>query len=280
MRKNLWVSVVSLFLLILIVSSVMIVNHYKEANAQEELYNGLAEIVAKAEQCETTSGNETTSPEPEETGEPTETLLEEKPILPEYAELYEQNGDMVGWISIDDTKINYPVMQSIDEPNFYLKHGFDKGYTDYGCPYVGENCDVTKPSDNIIIYGHHMKNGSMFSDLDKFKKKDFWEQHKTITFNTLTEKQTYEIIAVFKTVVYTDSANEFRYYQFSDAETPEDFAEYVAKCKEKAFYDTGVSAEYGDKLITLSTCEYSNANGRLVVVAKLLPQKTVSNDEA
>lgn len=280
MRKNLWVSVVSLFLLILIVSSVMIVNHYKEASAQEELYNGLAEIVAKAEQRETTSGNETTSPEPEETGEPTETLLEEKPILPEYAELYEQNGDMVGWISIDDTKINYPVMQSIDEPNFYLKHGFDKGYTDYGCPYVGENCDVTKPSDNIIIYGHHMKNGSMFSDLDKFKKKDFWEQHKTITFNTLTEKQTYEIIAVFKTVVYTDSANEFRYYQFSDAETPEDFAEYVAKCKEKAFYDTGVSAEYGDKLITLSTCEYSNANGRLVVVAKLLPQKTVSNDEA
>ena len=163
---------------------------------------------------------------------------------------------------------NYPVMQSLDEPNFYLKHGFDRGYTDYGCPYVGENCDVSKPSDNLIIYGHHMKNGSMFSDLEKFKKKDFWEEHKTVSFNTLYEKQTYEVIAVFKTVVYTGSANEFKYFQFSDAKTPEQFDEYIAKCKEKALYDTGVSAEYGDKLITLSTCEYSNTNGRLVLVAK------------
>ena len=169
---------------------------------------------------------------------------------------------------IEDTKINYPVMQSLDEPNFYLKHGFDRSYTDYGCPYVGENCDVSKPSDNLIIYGHHMKNGSMFSDLEKFKKKDFWEEHKTFSFNTLYEKQTYEVIAVFKTVVYTGSENEFKYFQFSDAETPEQFDGYIAKCKEKALYDTGVSAEYGDKLITLSTCEYSNTNGRLVLVAK------------
>ena len=123
-------------------------------------------------------------------------------------------------------------------------------------------------SDNLIIYGHHMKDGSMFSNLEKFKNKDFWEEHRTIRFDSLYEKQVYEVIAVFKTVVYTDSANEFRYYRFSDAETPEQFDEYISKCKERAFYDTGVSAEYGDKLITLSTCEYSNANGRLVLVAK------------
>ena len=161
-------------------------------------------------------------------------------------------------------------MQSKDEPNFYLKHGFDKKYADCGCPYVQENCDAQKPSDNLIIYGHHMKNGSMFSDLEKFKKKDFWKEHKTFSFNTLYEKQTYEVIAVFKTVVYTGSANEFKYFQFSDAQTPEQFDEYIAKCKEKALYDTGVSAEYGDKLITLSTCEYSNTNGRLVLVAKII----------
>ena len=99
-------------------------------------------------------------------------------------------------------------------------------------------------------------------------KKDFWENHKTFSFDTLYEKQTYEIIAVFKTVVYTDSDNEFRYYQFSNAETPDAFAEYVSRAKDKSFYDTGVTTEYGDKLITLSTCEYSNKNGRLVVVAK------------
>ena len=258
MHKNIYVSIISFFLLIAIFSGVMIYSHFKEANEQEELYNNLAQMVEQSETSESSQETEPTAPP--ESGE----LV----MLPEYAELYEQNNDMVGWICIEDTKINYPVMQSVNEPNFYLKHGFDKGYTDYGCPYVGESCDVSKPSDNLIIYGHHMKNGSMFSDLEKFKKKDFWEEHKTFSFSTLYEKQTYEVVAVFKTVVYTDSASEFRYYQFSDAETPEQFDEYIAKCKEKALYDTGVSAEYGDKLITLSTCEYSNTNGRLVLVAK------------
>jgi len=259
MTRNGYVSLVCLFLLLAIISTVMIVGHYKEANEQENMYKELAQIVVKNE---TSESNETEATEPSPTPE------SEAVMLPEYAELYEQNNDMVGWISIPDTKINYPVMQSVDEPNFYLKHGFDKGYTDYGCPYVGESCDVNKPSDNLIIYGHHMKNGSMFSDLEKFKSKDFWETHKTFSFDTLYQKQTYEVVAIFKTVVYTDSANEFKYFLFSDAETPEQFNEYIQKVKEKALYDTGVSAEYGDKLITLSTCEYSNKNGRLVLVAK------------
>ena len=259
MTRNGYVSLLCLFLLIAIISTVMIAGHFREANEQEDMYNDLAQIVHQNE----TSENEETHPT-----ESTPASEGEAIMFPEYAELYEQNNDMVGWISIPDTKINYPVMQSVDEPNFYLKHGFDKDYTDYGCPYVGEICDVNKPSDNLIIYGHHMKNGSMFSDLEKFKSKGFWEEHKTFSFDTLTEKQTYEVVAIFKTVVYTGSDNEFRYYQFSDAETPEQFDEYIQKVKEKALYDTGVSAEYGDKLITLSTCEYSNKNGRLVLVAK------------
>ena len=171
---------------------------------------------------------------------------------------------------LEDTKINSPVMQSKDNPNFYLKHGFDKAYTDYGCPYVQENCDMELQSDNIIIYGHHMNDGSMFAGLMKFKDKNFWEKHKTISFDTLTDRQTYEVIAVFKTVVYTDSPESFKYYQFVNAENAEDFTAYVEKCKELSLYDTGVTAEYGDKLLTLSTCEYSRTNGRLVVVAKLI----------
>ena len=256
MRKSIYVSLISFFLLIAVFSGMMVFNHFKEANMQEELYDNLAQSV---EQNKTNPHTEAATDE---------TQKGEMTILPEYAELYQQNNDLIGWICIEDTKINYPVMQSVSNPDFYLKHGFDKGYTNYGCPYVGENCDVTKPSDNLIIYGHHMKDGSMFSNLEKFKNKDFWKEHRTIRFDNLYEKQVYEVIAVFKTVVYTDSANEFRYYRFSDAETPEQFDEYICKCKEKALYDTGVSAEYGDKLITLSTCEYSNANGRLVLVAK------------
>ena len=127
---------------------------------------------------------------------------------------------------------------------------------------------MQKPSDNIIIYGHHMNDGSMFAGLMKYKEQSFWEEHKTISFDTLTDRCEYEVVAVFKTVVYTDSAESFRYYQFTDAENEAEFDEYIAKCKELALYDTGISAEYGDKLITLSTCEYSRNNGRLVVVAK------------
>ena len=86
-----------------------------------------------------------------------------------------------------------------------------------------EDCDVLKPSDNVVIYGHHMNNGSMFADLEKFKDEDFWREHKTIAFNTLTEKNEYEILAVFKTVVYTDSPEAFKYYRFTDAQSPEEF---------------------------------------------------------
>ena len=183
----------------------------------------------------------------------------------------ESNSDFKGWITVPGTKIDNPFFQTTDN-EFYLTHNQDKQKSTYGALFLDCSNTLTaqKRDKNLVIYGHHMKNGSMFSDLEKFKKKDFWEEHKTFSFNTLYEKQTYEIIAVFKTVVYTGSANEFKYFQFSDAQTPEQFDEYIAKCKEKALYDTGVSAEYGDKLITLSTCEYSNTNGRLVLVAKII----------
>ena len=124
-----------------------------------------------------------------------------------------------------------------------LIRGYEpKTYSAYGCPYVQENCDVQKPSDNIIIYGHHMNDGSMFTGLMKYRNKSFWEGHKTITFDTLTDRHQYEVIAVFKTVVYTNSSDSFKYYEFTDAENVAEFDAYVAKCKELFLYDTGVSA--------------------------------------
>ena len=257
MKKKICMILIAVFVAVLGTSTYFIIDHYKESNKQAALYGELAELVDAAAQTDAAT-------------EPAEQIpySEEKMLLPELAELYQQNGDLVGWISIADTNINYPVMQSVNEPNFYLKHGFDKDYSDYGCPYVQEDCDVQEPSDNLVIYGHHMSNGSMFAHLEKFKSKDFWSEHRMITFNTLTDKQEYEIVAVFRTVVYTDSPEAFKFYRFIDAESANEFDDFIAKCKELSFYDTGVTAEYGDKLITLSTCEYSRNNSRLVVVAK------------
>lgn len=256
MKRKICIILIVVFAALFSASTYFIYDYYHQANEQAELYDSLAEAVDQVQNTDETK--------------PVEEIPynEEKTILPEYSELFLQNTDMVGWIQIANTNINYPVMHTPDSPDFYLKHGFDKEYTDYGCPYVQENCDVQEPSDNVIIYGHHMNNGSMFADLEKFKSKDFYKEHKTISFNTLTDKCEYEIVAVFKTFVYSDSPESFKYYHFVNAETPEDFSAFIDKCKELSLYDTGVSAEYGDKLITLSTCEYSRTNGRLVVVAK------------
>lgn len=187
-------------------------------------------------------------------------------ILPEYAALYLQNDDMVGWIEIEGTKLNYPVLQTPDEKDFYLHRDFNKETSNHGAIYVQENCDVWTPSDNVVIYGHNMKDGSMFATLLKYKKQEYWQEHRFIYFNTLLERHTYEIVAVFKTTATVGKG--FDYHLFVEAENEEEFNAYVDKIKKLSYYDTGVDAEYGDKLITLSTCEYTLTNGRLVVVAK------------
>lgn len=186
-----------------------------------------------------------------------------------YAELYAQNSDFIGWLRIDSTGIDYPVMQSKDDPDFYLKHNFSKESSRFGLPYMQENCGLS--SDNIIIYGHNIKSKSMFNELTEYKDKDFYTAHKYITFDTLNEHRTYAVIAVFKTVAYSGSG--YQYYDFVNANTEKEFNDYIAKCKALSFYDIGVTAEYGDKLLTLSTCEYSQKNGRIAVVVKQIGVK-------
>ena len=226
-------------------------DHYAHQNEQTEDFEEIAEKVEQAQEDESQA--------------PEIPLTEEESILPEYGELFLQNPDMVGWIKVEGTSINYPVMQTPNEPNFYLKHNFEKEYSDLGTPYVQEDCDIAA-SDNLVIYGHHIKGQKMFGALEEYKSQSFYEEHKTIQFDTLTQHNEYEVIAVFKTVAY--SSEGFRYYDFVNAKNEDEFNAYVEKCRELALYDTGVTAEYGDRLITLSTCEYSAQNGRLVVVAK------------
>ena len=181
---------------------------------------------------------------------------------------FANNPDMVGWIKIDGTNINYPVMQTPNEPDYYLNRDFYKNQSVYGCPYVQANCDVKTPSDNVIIYAHHMNDGSMFANLELFRSKDFWKSHKQVSFDTLDRKATYDILAVFAVPVDETDKNSFKYYEFVNAYDPQHFSDFVSRCKELSFYDTGVTAKYGDKLLTLSTCEYTHDNGRLVIVAK------------
>jgi sortase B len=184
-------------------------------------------------------------------------------VYDQYGALFDQNPDMIGWIKIDGTTIDYPVMQSPDRPDFYLKHNFEKQYSDYGVPYAAESCSIDPQSDNITIFGHHMKSSKMFGALESYKSRDFYNEHPIIRFDTRADFGTYEIIAVFRT-----TPARFPYNRFINAANQAEFDEYVGRCKAFSFYDTGVTAEYSDKLITLSTCEYSEQDSRLVVVAR------------
>jgi sortase B len=177
--------------------------------------------------------------------------------------LFEQNNELVGWIRIEGTGIDYPVMQTPSNPDYYLKHSFEKTWSDYGVPYVDAGCTVGV-SNNLIIYGHNMKNGTMFHDLVNYTKKDFYEAHPVICFDTVDAPGRYHVIAAFR---YNTNKETFVYNEHTDMDEAE-FTEYVENCRARSIYDTGFTAEYGDQLITLSTCEYTYTNGRFVVVAK------------
>lgn len=269
--------VLILLLLIFVGSGIYVVSYFLDSKDQMEHYDNLSAIVeqARAEAAAATEPNsgstEPVSAEPAPTDESGETVPPEPTepagptMLPEYQPLYEMNNDLVGWLKIEDTKVDYPVMQTPDNKDYYLKRNFDKERNSHGSLYCREDCDINTPSDNITIYGHHMKDGTMFGGLKKYQQKSYWEEHDTVIFDTLYEHHTYKIFAVFKTTA--SIGRGFTYHSFVNAEDEADFNEFIATCKKLAFYDTGITPEYGDKVICLSTCEYTQQNGRFVVAA-------------
>lgn len=167
-------------------------------------------------------------------------------------------------------------MQTFDDPTFYIHRDWEKNESTYGLPLIDTRC--TLESENIIIYSHNMKNGTMFGSLKKYKEENFFKEHQIIKFDTIYEEAEYQIIAVlFAQVFYVDdtdevssnvSDNEFVFYDYIELDTEDKFQEYIDQVKERALYETGVTAEYGDSLITLCTCSYHVKDGRLLVVAK------------
>ena len=188
-------------------------------------------------------------------------------ILPEYQMLYEKNKKLIGWLKIDDTIIDYPVMQTSNN-EYYLDHNFNQEYDKNGSIFMDYNCSVYPRSTNLIIYGHHMKSGKMFGQLQKYAKESYYQEHKIIQFDTIYEKGTYEIMYVFRSQVFNENDMVFKYYQFINANSGVEFDSYMDEMKKISLYETGVNAKYGDSLITLSTCDNSQEDGRFVVVAK------------
>ncbi len=282
--KILYYAIMLVLIAVFLVSAIMLIDYAVKSWKSQSSYNELQEIVNQNRPTQPAKPKPTAgATRPSEEGTtPVETTTEatlpplvtvtdpktgkEREVLREYAELYLLNTDLVGWLEIPGTRVSYPVVQRPEWVDYYLYRDYYGNYDPHGCFYAREQCDVAKPSDNITIYGHRMKDGTMMGDVGKYEWKDFWEENQFIYFDTLTEHHTYQIVYVFKT---TASLGEgFQYHLFVDAKNENEFNNFINSCKANALYYTGLEAQFGDKLISLSTCEYTLDNGRLVVVAK------------
>lgn len=258
-KKTIGIIAVSVLGAAAIFCGAMFTHQYLDAKNSKVAFDDLTSLIAEIDEpLKDTEAEEKSGLSAEELAAAEAALAHEK-----YETLFAQNDDFIGWIRIEGTKVNYPVMQTPNKPDFYLKHSFDKSYSDYGVPYIDEAC-MTGISNNLVIYGHHMNDGSMFADLCKYTDADFCKEHPTIAFDTLSSLGKYEVIAAFK---FNTNRETFKYNEYTLMDEAQ-FAEFMENVHARQLYDTGVNAEYGDQLLTLSTCEYTYPNGRFVVVAK------------
>ena len=174
--------------------------------------------------------------------------------------LIAENSDCIGWLRISGTKIDYPVMQTKGNPQYYLRRDFNKQYSYMGTPFMYSRCDINYDN-NLIVYGHSMKDGKMFADLLRYKDKEYCKLHNIINFITPNEVQKYEVVAVCK--VKSDD----EWYEYTCQKNKDSFNNLTPHIKDKSLYQIDEPIEYGDNFLTLSTCEYSQKDGRLIVIA-------------
>lgn len=187
---------------------------------------------------------------------------EDGEIYSQYARLHEQNPDLIGWLTIDGTKVDYPVMVTPDDPEYYSRRGFDKKESMNGLLFMDGDSSLYDYGGNVIIYGHNMKNGSMFADLLKYRDENFWAEHSTIKLDTLNESRLYEVAAVLESNDMSELP--YRFIRSEDQEAEDT----IWKMQENSLYETGVPMKYGNDFLTLSTCDYDTVNGRFVVMAR------------
>ena len=224
-------------------------------------------VTLTAEPIVNSTPKPTTAPTPTPTVAPTP---EPTPILEEnpYKEYFAANADMAGWLVIPDTKVDYPLMWTPRDENYYLLRGFDGSSDKNGCLILDTDSCIEPATTNLIVHGHNMKSGAMFGELTKYEDATYGAEHSKMYVHTKTTIREYEVIAVFRSQVFKKSDNVFKFYKFFEAASEEEFLDFYNNIKEMSIYDTGVSASYGDRFLTLSTCTYHVDNGRFVVVAK------------
>ncbi len=192
----------------------------------------------------------------------------EKLVDNPYQDSFLANEDMAGWLKIEDTKIDYPVMWTPGDETYYLYKNFEGKKDQNGSLLLDTDSCLDPLTTNLIIHGHNMRDGDMFGTLTDYEDPDYCQKHNIISLYTENCERKYEVVAVFRSQVYRKTDQVFKFYKFFQADTQEEFDDFYENIKKLSLYDTGVSAEFGDRFITLSTCVYHVEQGRFVVVAK------------
>lgn len=271
-----------ILIFLIILSSLYIARSFvskKEAENERNLLNTidveneLAEI--KKENNEENNNNENVeilnSQENEKKSE--EQIKKEKEAesikrIAQVTKLKEEYKDIIGWIEIEDTHISYPVVQGKDN-DFYLTHNYKGDRAERGAIFLDSNYNWNIKGNNLMIYGHYMINNEMFTDLTKYVEENYYKEHPTIRFTTEKEDAEYDIIAVFRSKVYNKNEKDvFKYYNFINSESEKEYNNFIKNIKQASIYDIEETAEYGDELITLTTCSYYTEDGRFVVVGR------------
>ena len=266
-RKIIYYSIYTILALLIILSIIYIINYFlskKQAIQESQLLDKI-----EIDENQVKEANETTKEANITTQENIqETINQQTEQILKVQKLQEENSDIVGWLEIEGTSINYPVLQGTDN-EYYMTHNYKKQKSKNGSIFLTKDYDWSIPSSNLLIYGHNLNNGTMFQELLKYEKEKFYKEHPIIRFTTNKEDAEYEIISVFKSrVYYKTEKNVFRYYFFVNANSEAEYNEFVQNVKKASLYEIDKTAKFGDQLITLSTCSYHVEDGRFAVVGR------------
>ena len=276
-KKAIYRISLTVFVLLFAVSGFFIIRQLK---ATEKAASGFSEVSAMMhQQISAAEALQAESPAEADPGDyPAARVAEAAPApapdiaydtrLIAYNEVHKKYSDFIGWIKIPGTAIDYPVMHTPNYPEFYLNRDFNKEKSSHGTPFLDYKCDTLSPSDNMILYGHNMKDGTMFANLNKYKDRAFFEACPTIEFDTLHTAGQYEIVAAFLGSGNTSGPDAFAYNMYTEFYNESMFNEFINEIVSRRLYDTGIIPSFGDKLLTLSTCEYSREDSRMVVMAR------------
>ena len=232
-------------IVVFIGSCAYLISYYGQSGYNANFYNGVASMLGNGEVSENYP----------------------RAYLTKFASLWEMNEDIVGWLSIDGTQVNYPVVQS-DDNDYYLHKDFSKADNKYGIPFADCRVDISKPSTNIPIYSHNMKDGQMFGELINYQSLDYYKQHPVINFDSLYEEGKYKIVGMFIASTLPEHAPNFEYHNFIEAETDQELMDFANEVLSRSLIVTGVDIQPGDHLITLSTCTYDFEEARFAIVAR------------